>query len=189
MGQRTVSRFVSQFVTGEYETPSGKVVKAGDFGAKDLYDMVGRMVGGKLSPAFGTAVEIANRKMFSGEPLDWQKVLTGMLPLTPSDVVQSAVEDEWTTGQAPVAIALTILGAGGSVYDEKYYERAVNDFLNAKERYAEDVRGEIDSRIRAVKRLERRVKEMEKKGAPTEDAESEVQKMRAEIMSLLRESR
>lgn len=189
MGQRTVSRFVSQFVTGEYETSSGKVVKAGDFGAKDLYDMVGRMVGGKLSPAFGTAVEIANRKMFSGEPLDWQKVLTGMLPLTPSDVVQSAVEDEWTTGQAPVAIALAILGAGGNVYDEKYYERAVNDFLNAKERYAEDVRGEIDSRIRAVKRLERRVKEMEKKGAPTEDAESEVQKMRGEIMNLLRESR
>ena len=45
LGQRTVARFVSQFVTGEYETSSGRIVKSGDFGGKDLYDMLGRIIG------------------------------------------------------------------------------------------------------------------------------------------------
>ena len=135
MGQRTVSRFVQQAVTGEYETSSGRTVKSGDFGSKDLFDAIGRIIGGKMSPAFSTAFEVLNRKAFTGKPLDWQMFVAGMLPLTPVDIVQSAVEDRWDNGQAPAAIALTLLGAGGNVYDEKYYERAVNRFLEAEKRY------------------------------------------------------
>ena len=41
------------------------------------------------------------------------------------------MEDSWLDGTAPVAVALTMLGAGGSVYDEKYYERTVNPFLES----------------------------------------------------------
>lgn len=217
MGQRTVARFVSQFVTGEYETSSGRMVKSGDFGGKDLYDMLGRIIGGKLSPVFGTAFEIANRKSFTGEPLDWPMFVSGMLPLTPVDVVQSAKEDKWSNLQAPVAIVLTILGAGGNVYDEKYYERAVNRFLEAKKEYdaiqsddsvsgdernrrlsdiregnplmRNDVRGKISAHVKRLKGWESKAKKAKKAGKSSAEIDANIEKEKENILKMIREAR
>ncbi|MBO7685241.1 MAG: hypothetical protein J6V72_02585 [Kiritimatiellae bacterium] len=220
MGQRTVARFVSQFVTGEYETSSGRLVKAGDFGSKDLYDMLGRTIGGKLSPTFSTTFEVANRKAFTGEPLDWKMFVTGLLPLTPMDVVQSAMEDRWDNLQAPAAIALTILGAGGNVYDERYYDRAVNQFKSDLAFYesiesdktasAEDkklmlndikarnplmddnVRGEIESRLRLISNDKAKMANQRRKGATDKDLKdvaSDIETAKEDLMKLIRETR
>mgnify|MGYP003402304187 CR=1 FL=1 len=135
MGERTFDKFASALVTGERETSTGRRVKLGDYGVGDIFSMFGRYVGGKLSPTYSKVVALLQGKDYVGQPFGMKELLLSAFPLSISDVAQTAVEDDWLTGAAPAAMLLTVLGAGGNVYDEKYYERAVNPFIEAEKEY------------------------------------------------------
>ncbi len=125
-GARSFNKVASQLVAAEYETASGRKVKAGDFGYRDIFSTAGRYFGSKLTPPISRIVSLLQGYDFVGKPYGVKQAAIELLPLSLGDIYDSAVQDEWRNGQAPVAIALTLLGAGGNVYEEKYYERAVN---------------------------------------------------------------
>jgi hypothetical protein len=137
-----------------------------------------------------------------------------MLPLTPVDVVQSAIENKWINGQAPVAMALTVLGFGGSVYEEKYFERAVNPFKAALAEYEkinkdpmltkedkedllddmkdnnpllkDDVRTTIKSKLEQINDSKKRVKKWESKGIDQATIDKEKAEMEAKKRALMK---
>ena len=192
MGQKSFENLLGLAITGEYDTSTGRTVKIGDFGAKDLFWAGGRYIGGKLSPHYSNLIQILNRRSYTGEPIKFTDLLISMLPLTPVDAVKSAVEDRWDNGQAPVAMALTFAGLGGNVYDEPYYKRSVNRFKDLLRQYEEkrndmqidrkykdvileemrqthpllknEVRGRVSALISQVGRNERLLKDLRKKG-------------------------
>ena len=129
MGERAFSRTLGALVTGKTETSTGRTKELGSYGAGDWYNMFGRYVGGKFSPAYGGIVSLLQKRDYIGNPYGFKEFASSWIPLSVGDVFQSAMEDSWLDGTAPVAVVLTMLGAGGSVYDEKYYERTVNPFL------------------------------------------------------------
>ena len=131
MGERAFSRTLGALVTGKTETSTGRTKELGSYGAGDWYNMFGRYVGGKFSPAYGGIVSLLQKRDYIGNPYGFKEFASSWIPLSVGDVFQSAMEDSWLDGTAPVAVAMTMLGAGGSVYDEKYYERTVNPFLES----------------------------------------------------------
>lgn len=218
MGKRTFNRILGLALTGEYETSTGRRVTTSSFGGKDLADMVGRYFYGKLSPHYSAMFSIANRKTFTGEPVSFGNMLADLLPipLSAKDVVQSAIEDKWYNVQAPVAIVATLLGAGGNVYDEKYYERAVNRYKEykkveddplmdeeGKKAYLEsmrtsypflkdDVRYDIEGLLKDIERYKRQMANQRKQGATDEelrDYVSDIEAAKAEVLKLIRANR
>jgi len=220
MGKRTFNRILGLALTGEYETSTGRMVTTSSFVGKDLADMFGRYFYGKLSPHYSAMFSIANRKTFTGEPVSFDNMLADMLPipLAAKDVVQSAIEDKWSNLQAPAAIVLTLLGAGGNVYDEKYYERAVNryaeykkiendDLLVEKDKNAilesmrtsypflkDDVRYQIEDHIRDINRDKADIQKWRKQGATDDDkdikeAEAAIETAKTAILELVRKNR
>lgn len=125
-GARSFNKISSQLFSAEYETATGRKMKASDFNYRDIYSSFGRYFGSKLTPPISRIVSILQGYDFVGKPYGAKEAAIDLFPLSLGDIYDSAVQDEWMNGQAPVAIALTLLGAGGNVYDEKYYERAVN---------------------------------------------------------------
>ena len=121
-------------------------------------------------------------------------------------------------GKSLVTVPLTLLGAGGSTYDCKPYENAVKRFLEEKKAYdaiskdaeitqaerkelldgmksesplmADSMRGDIDARIKAVNRLERKAKDIEKRGGtPMASLTTEIERQKAILLDKIRRSR
>jgi hypothetical protein len=128
--------------------------------------------------------------------------------------VQSAIENKWINGQAPVAMSLTVLGFGGSVYEEKYFERAVNPFKAALAEYEkidkdpmltkedkkdlmddmkdnnpllkDDVRTTIKSKLKQINDSKKRVKKWERKGIDQATIDKEKAEMEAKKRALMK---
>lgn len=131
MGERTFSKTIGAFVTTKTETSTGRTKELGSYGTGDWYSMLGRYAGGKISPMYSAIIALRFGRDYVGNPYGFKEFASSWIPLSVGDVFQSAMEDSWLDGTAPVAVAMTMLGAGGSVYDEKYYERTVNPFLES----------------------------------------------------------
>lgn len=157
MGERSFTKFGEALITRKIETSTGKNLMVGSFGTGDIYGLLGRYVGGKASPALSAIVHLLQGKDYIGNPYGWKELLAEPLPLSIGDVAQAAAEYSWTNGEAPVAIVMTLLGAGGNVYDDKYYERVVNPFVDAVkkiEKVSADptlTPDERNARVRAIK--------------------------------------
>ncbi len=215
MGERSFAKAMSQLFKAEYETSTGRKVKVGDFGYRDIYSTFGRYLGGKLSPAYSRAISLFQGRDFVGKPYGLkQAAIESVLPLSLGDIYDSAVQNEWWNGQAEVAIALTLLGAGGNVYEEKYFERAVNPMKSVIREYdkiAEDVsldvkeRREIMSkmkednpilsagnrywfveRMKTISQKSRTASDNEMRGKPDEKLLEEIEKEKRELMEFVR---
>ena len=124
-GESTFDKLVHQLSTGRKRTLEGK--------ERDIspWDALGRYLRGKASPFVSTIGSLIEGKDFVGDDYTPGKMVREMLmPLTFDDVKDQIVQNG--VGKSLVTVPLTLLGAGGSTYDRKPYENAVNRFLEAK---------------------------------------------------------
>jgi len=216
-GESTFNRLVHQLATKSKRSSTGRVMKFGDFNGPTTMGAIGRYLQGKLSPSASTIVALWEGKDYVGEEYGVGNMVWEMLvPLTFDDVKDQIVQNG--VGKSLVTVPLSILGAGGSTYDRKPYDNAVNRFLEEKRAYdaiskdaeltqserkelldgmksesplmADSVRGDIDARIKAVNRLERKAKDIEKKGGtPTASLTNEIERQKSILLDKIRRSR
>ena len=216
-GESTFDRLAYHLATKSKRTGTGRLQKFGDFNGPDVWSLVGRYLQGKVSPSVSTVASLWNGKDFVGDEYGVGKMTQEMLvPLTFEDVKDQIVQNG--VGKSLLTVPLTLLGAGGSTYDRKPYENAVNRFLEEKKAYdaiskdaeltqterkelldgmksesplmADSVRGDIDARIKSVNRLERKAKDIEKKGGtPTASLTNEIERQKSILLDKIRRSR
>ena len=121
-------------------------------------------------------------------------------------------------GTSLLTAPLTFLGAGGSTYDRKPYENAVNPFLEAKKEYdavaadesiedgereaklsqmrednpllRDEVREDIAADLAAIRKDENRAKRMEKNGEePDAELNGQIEQGRREVLEKIRKYR
>ena len=115
-GERTVTKFVHDYVKGERRTARGKIQELGKgFGVPTRTDLAIRFVRGKFSPALSMLLALADGKDYVGNEFGLKEAAMSLVPLSVSDIYdQLTLNGIWTTF---VTAPLTLLGAGGTTYE------------------------------------------------------------------------
>ena len=188
-GESTFNKLVHQLATRSKRTGMGRLQKFGDFNGPSTWGVIGRYLQGKLSPSASTVTALWEGKDYVGEEYGVGKAIKELvLPLTFEDVKDQLEQNG--VGKSLVTVPLSILGAGGSTYDRKPYENAVNRFLEKKDGFAPDVRGRIEAKVKAAKRLESEAEKLEKNGRPVPQSLADrIEELKSGALSLIREAR
>jgi len=163
-GEASVYRLIHTLWTGKKKSASGKLQVLGEtFGAPTHMQVLQRFFEGKLSPWLSEAVSILSGHDYVGDEYTFGKaIVDSTIPLTFTDIYDQL--DQNGIGKSIITIAATLLGAGGSTYDRKPYENAVNPFAEALKEYEsiekdealdEDTREELLENIRTSNPLMR----------------------------------
>ena len=208
-GESTFDRLAHQVATKSKRSGTGRLMKFGDFNAPTVMGAIGRYLQGKLSPSVSTLGALWEGRDFVGDEFTPGKAVQEMLvPLTFEDIKDQMAQNG--VGKSLVTIPLTLLGAGGSTYDRKPYENAVNRFLESKKEFdkieedelldeptkkllldsirdsnplmRDEVRGDIDADIKRIRRDETRA---EKDATLLPDIDND----KAALMEKIRSSR
>lgn len=139
MGMSQVTVLLSRLASGESKTLKGRIVELrGDkkkYGGSDSADVIGRFLRSKLSPAFGTAMNVASGKNVVGEKVTPESIATNLaIPLAMQDIYD-AMQDQGV----PKGTALGLLGIFGmslQTFDAK--KKRVNDRRTFAERWGFD---------------------------------------------------
>ena len=215
-GESTFDKLVHQLVTRSKRTGTGRLQKFGDFNGPSTWGVIGRYLQGKLSPSASTITALWDGKDYVGEEYGAGKMVREMLvPLTFEDVKDQIVQNG--VGKSLVTVPLSILGAGGSTYDRKPYENAVNRFLEAKKEYdtigadqslekderdsilvglrksnplmRDEVREKISARVKRLKSWESKAKKVQKTGKSSAEIDAEIEKEKENILNMIRAAR
>ena len=217
-GEASVYRLIHTIATGKKKSTSGRTMVLGEtFGAPSHMQILRRFLEGKLSPWLSETVAIISGRDYTGEKYTLGKALVdSTIPLTLTDVYEQV--DQNGIGKSLVTIPLALLGAGGSTYDRKPYENAINPFLESVKEYnavenddlldeqekarlldnirasnplmRDDVREDIAADIKWIRKDEARVKKDEKNGfEPDADLLSEIEQNKAKLLEKVRAAR
>ncbi|MBQ7190568.1 MAG: hypothetical protein IJR99_14265 [Kiritimatiellae bacterium] len=176
-----------------------------------------RFMEGKSAPWLSELAALWEGRDFVGEEYTLGKAVQGMLvPLTFEDVKDQFEQNG--IGKTLVTAPLSLLGAGGSTYDRKPYENAVNRFLESKKEFdtievdelldesnrkmlldsirsddplmRDDVREDIAADIARIRKDEARVRKDEGEGREADESLlSEIEKEKAALIGKIRARR
>lgn len=196
-GEQSVNRAAHKMwklaTSGKVRTGSGRMAEMGSYGGPTVWGVIGRYVQGKTSPWLSELVSLMEGRDYVGNEYTWKDAAMGAaVPLTFEDVKEQLEQNG--IGKSLVTIPLSLLGAGGSTYDRKVYENAVNRFLESKKEYdaieqdplletkhkksildemrvsnpllADKVRLDVEDEIKEVKKSESELKKMREDGTP-----------------------
>ena len=203
--------------SGKVRTGSGRMAEMGSYGGPTVWGVIGRYVQGKTSPWLSELVSLMEGRDYVGNEYTWKDAAIGAaVPLTFEDVKEQLEQNG--IGKSLITIPLSLLGAGGSTYDRKVYENAVNRFLESKKEYdaieqdplldeanrklmldsivsenplmREEVREDIAADIAQIRRDETKARKDEKDGnEPDADLLSEIEIGKAKLIEKIRSSR
>ena len=220
-GEQSVNRAAHKMwklaTSGKVRTGSGRMAEMGSYGGPTVWGVIGRYVQGKTSPWLSELVSLMEGRDYVGNEYTWKDAVMGAaVPLTFEDVKEQLEQNG--IGKSLVTIPLSLLGAGGSTYDRKVYENAVNRFLESKKEYdavekdplideankklvldsivsenplmGKSVRGDVAARIEYVRNLESKVRKAESGGrAPSADFLATIERLKTEIIEKIRSAR
>jgi len=214
---RTAYKIFKLATAGEAKTGTGRTVKSGSVGGPSIAGTIGRFAQGKFAPWLSELIAIAEGRDFVGDEYTVGKaVKDAIMPLGVDDISDQFQQNG--VGKSLLTIPFTLLGAGGSTYDRKPYENAVNRFLEAMKEYdsieadelldedtrkmllenirsgnplmRDGVREDIAADITRVRKDEARVRRDEKKGFEQDDALlSDIEREKAAIIEKIRSKR
>ena len=191
-GEQSINRLVHQIVKKEKRSGTGRTVKFGGYGAPTTMSSIQRFMEGKSAPWLSELAALWEGRDYVGEDYTWKNAVMGaVVPLTFEDMKDQLIQNG--VGKSLVTMPLSLLGAGGSTYDRKPYENAVNRFKDLLRQYEEkrndmqidrkykdvileemqqthpllknEVRGRVSALISQVGRNERLLKDLRKRGA------------------------
>ena len=220
-GEQSVNRAAHKMwklaTSGKVRTGSGRMAEMGSYGGPTVWGVIGRYVQGKTSPWLSELVSLMEGRDYVGNEYTWKDAAMGAaVPLTFEDVKEQLEQNG--IGKSLVTIPLSLLGAGGSTYDRKVYENAVNRFLESKKEYdaiekdtlldkanrkllldsivsenplmREEVREDIAADIAQIRRDEAEARKDEKDGnEPDADLLSEIETGKAKLIEKIRSAR
>lgn len=220
-GEQSVNRAAHKMwkltTSGKVRTGSGRMAEMGSYGGPTVWGVIGRYVQGKTSPWLSELVSLMEGRDYVGNEYTWKDAAMGAaVPLTFEDVKEQLEQNG--IGKSLVTIPLSLLGAGGSTYDRKVYENAVNRFLESKKEYdaieqdplldeanrklmldsivsenplmREEVREDIAADIAQIRRDETEARKDEKDGnEPDADLLSEIETGKAKLIEKIRSAR
>ena len=189
----------------------------GSYGGPTVWGVIGRYVQGKTSPWLSELVSLMEGHDYVGNEYTWKDAVMGAaVPLTFEDVKEQLEQNG--IGKSLVTIPLSLLGAGGSTYDRKVYENAVNPFMEAKKTYdavtddgdlneserrdklsrlkaanpllGDGIRDRIASETATIRRLEANERKVAAiAGEPNADLEAEIARRKTDLLKLIRDNR
>lgn len=220
-GEQSVNRAAHKIwklaTSGKVRTGSGRMAEMGSYGGPTVWGVIGRYVQGKTSPWFSELVSLMEGRDYVGNEYTWKDAVMGTaMPLTFEDVKEQLEQNG--IGKSLITIPLSLLGAGGSTYDRKVYENAVNPFMEAKKTYdavTDDgdldeserrdklsrlkasnpllvygIRDRIASETATIRRLEANARKVAAiAGEPNADLEAEIARRKADLLKLIRDNR
>lgn len=220
-GEQSVNRAAHKMwklaTSGKVRTGSGRMAEMGSYGGPTVWGVIGRYVQGKTSPWLSELVSLMEGRDYVGNEYTWKDAAIGAaVPLTFEDVKEQLEQNG--IGKSLITIPLSLLGAGGSTYDRKVYENAVNRFLESKKEYdaieqdplldeanrklmldsivsenplmREEVREDIAADIAQIRRDETKARKDEKDGnEPDADLLSEIETGKAKLIEKIRSAR
>ena len=220
-GEQSVNRAAHKMwklaTSGKVRTGSGRMAEMGSYGGPTVWGVIGRYVQGKTSPWLSELVSLMEGRDYVGNEYTWKDAAIGAaVPLTFEDVKEQLEQNG--IGKSLITIPLSLLGAGGSTYDRKVYENAVNRFLESKKEYdaieqdhlldeanrklmldsivsenplmREEVREDIADDIAQIRRDETKARKDEKDGnEPDADLLSEIETGKAKLIEKIRSAR
>lgn len=220
-GEQSVNRAAHKIwklaTSGKVRTGSGRMAEMGSYGGPTVWGVIGRYVQGKTSPWLSELVSLMEGRDYVGNEYTWKDAAIGAaVPLTFEDVKEQLEQNG--IGKSLITIPLSLLGAGGSTYDRKVYENAVNRFLESKKEYdaieqdplldeanrklmldsivsenplmREEVREDIAADIAQIRRDETKARKDEKDGnEPDADLLSEIETGKAKLIEKIRSAR
>ena len=217
-GERSIYRLLHDVIKGEKRSSTGRTQKLGEkFGSPTVTQMLFRFTEGKLSPWASELLAFLNGKDYVGEASTLKKsIIESIVPLTFTDLYDQVTETG--VGKSLVTIPLTLFGAGGSTYDRKPYENAVNPFEEALKEYREiendenldeetraeilaniresnplmrdDVRDALADDLRQIRNSERQAKKSEKVyGEADEWLAPQIERDKKELLNAIREAK
>ena len=203
--------------SGKVRTGSGRMAEMGSYGGPTVWGVIGRYVQGKTSPWLSELVSLMEGRDYVGNEYTWKDAAIGAaVPLTFEDVKEQLEQNG--IGKSLITIPLSLLGAGGSTYDRKVYENAVNPFMEAKKTYdavtddgdldeserrdklsrlkasnpllVDGIRDRIASETATIRRLEANARKVAAiAGEPNADLEAEIARRKADLLKLIRDNR
>lgn len=120
-GLSQASVLISRLVSGETKNAKGKIMPIRGkvpFGQSTTTDIIARFLRSKLSPAIGTAVDVAEQKNVVGEPVTKESLAKSFLVPLAFDDVLKAMQDQGVERGTALAI-LSLFGMSLQVYDER----------------------------------------------------------------------
>ena len=133
-GEQSINRLVHQIAKKEKRSGTGRTVKFGGYGAPTTMSSIQRFMEGKSAPWLSELAALWEGRDYVGEDYTWKNaVMSAVVPLTFEDMKDQLIQNG--VGKSLVTMPLSLLGAGGSTYDRKPYENAVNRFLESKKEY------------------------------------------------------
>ena len=213
-GERSVYDLAHTLVTGRKRTSTGRTQKLGEgYKAPDAVSVVQRFMEGKWSPWLSEAFALYNGKDYTGQQYGLMQFLSNKVPLSETDIKEQVMMNG--IGTSLLTAPLTLLGAGGSTYDRKPYENAVNPFLEAKKEYdavaadesiedgereaklsqmrednpllRDEVREDIAADLAAIRKDENLAKRMEKNGEePDAELNDQIEQGKREVLEKIR---
>lgn len=220
-GEQSVNRAAHKMwklaTSGKVRTGSGRMAEMGSYGGPTVWGVIGRYVQGKTSPWLSELVSLMEGRDYVGNEYTWKDAVMGAaVPLTFEDVKEQLEQNG--IGKSLITIPLSLLGAGGSTYDRKVYENAVNPFMEAKKTYdavtddgdldeserrdklsrpkaanpllVDGIRDRIASETAIIRRLEADARKVAAiAGEPNADLEAEIARRKADLLKLIRDNR
>lgn len=220
-GEQSVNRAAHKIwklaTSGKVRTGSGRMAEMGSYGGPTVWGVIGRYVQGKTSPWLSELVSLMEGRDYVGNEYTWKDAAIGAaVPLTFEDVKEQLEQNG--IGKSLITIPLSLLGAGGSTYDRKVYENAVNPFMEAKKTYdavtddgdldeserrdklsrlkasnpllVDGIRDRIASETATIRRLEANARKVAAiAGEPNADLEAEIARRKADLLKLIRDNR
>ena len=215
-GEQSINRLAHQIARKEKRSGTGRTVKFGGYGAPTTMSSIQRFMEGKTAPWLSELAALWEGRDYVGNDYTWKNAVMGaVVPLTFEDMKDQLVQNG--VGKSLVTMPLSLLGAGGSTYDRKPYENAVNRFLEAKKEYdaiekddlidernrklmldsiiagnplmREGVREDIAADIARIRRDEARARKGAKGGVPDADLLSGIETGKARLLEKIRTER
>ncbi|MDH4129715.1 MAG: hypothetical protein OEV44_13220 [Spirochaetota bacterium] len=193
-GMASVVTLVSRIFGGIKSSSTGTVTKSTDFMGKDVGELLLNFTENKLSPLFGTIVDILKKENFDRDPLtikafkedptkvSWMIAKGLIIPIPTQNLVENIQSDKIDGSLLLAATLLDFVGIGTSTYNyEAKWENKDTSEMNAiKEKYGKDKLKE------AGKEYTKRVNEEILKLSGNQDFKNESDKDKLAIINKLK---